>query len=39
MTVKVMAHFWVEETGASGVGGVMAAWPIGYARDEPQASR
>ena len=26
MTVKVMAHFWVEETGASGVGGVIAAW-------------
>ena len=26
MTVKVMAHFWVEETGASGAGGVIAAW-------------
>ena len=26
MTVKVMAHFWVEETGVSGVGGVIAAW-------------
>jgi hypothetical protein len=26
MTVKVMAHFWVEGTGASGVGGVIAAW-------------
>ena len=32
MTVKVMAHFWVAETGASGAGGVIAAWPIEYMR-------
>src|SRR5262247_4635995 len=34
ITVNVMAHFWAEGTGASGVGGVggvIAAWPIGYA--------
>ena len=38
MTVRVMAHFWVAETGASGAGGVIAAWPIGYAARPRKAS-